>query len=121
MSKRSFKTADRLIAALNRLLSREEAAVRAGSGLRVRALQSRIAPLIATLARLGEESPGHEFSRGIVPLVEKRRQNMLLMKESLATIRREINARAEMLGRIRRVSPAYNPQVKIASRLNATS
>ena len=120
MSRGAFQPADRLIVALDDLLSREAHAARSGSGLRVRDLQARIEPLVAALANLAGESPGHGFSAKVASLVEKRRQNIVLMQESLGRMRSEIDARAETLARIRRVSPAYLPQANPAPRLDVT-
>jgi hypothetical protein len=121
MSARSFQTAERLVGALRRLLASEEIEIRRGSGLRVRALQSRITPLVATLARLAADSPEYEISRGVQNLLEQRRRNTLLMRESLGKMRQGIDARSDALARIRVVGPAYGPRASVASRLDAVS
>jgi hypothetical protein len=114
-------TADRLIGALRDLMSREAVAARAGSGTRVRALQERIEPLVALLARIASEPSVSYLSRDIADLVETRRQNRLLMQQSLMRLRMEIESKNETLGRLRRVRPAYQSASPVARRLNATT
>lgn len=121
MSRGSFQSVDRLAAALSDLLSREAVEARAGSGLRVCALQARIQPLVAALARLAGESPGHAFAGIVASLLEKRRQNTLLMQCKLRDMKRALDAGDETLRRIRHVSPVYRRQACVASRLNATT
>ncbi len=121
MSRGTFQTADRLAAALGDLLSREAVEVRSGAGLRVRALQARIGPLVAALVKLAAESPGHPFSGVVAGLVEKRRQNRMLMQRTLREMRQVIDSREETLQRMRHVSPVYRRQCAVASRLNATT
>lgn len=121
MSRGAFQSVDRLAAALGDLLAREAVEVRAGSGLRVRALQARIGVLVEALVKLAGESPGHHFAGVVAGLVETRRQNTLLMQRALGGMRQAIDAKEATLKRIRHVSPVYRPQRGVASRLNATS
>jgi hypothetical protein len=121
MKNGSSITADRLVEALRDLLSREALAARAGSGTRVRALQERIKPMVALLARLASEPSGSFLAGDISELVEKMRQNRLLMQQSLMRLRMEIESRSEALGRARRIKPIYRAKPTVAVRLNASS
>jgi hypothetical protein len=114
-------TADRLVGALRDLLSREAVAARAASGTRVRALQARIEPLVALLARIAAEPSGSYLAGDIARLVETMRHNRLLMQQSLMRIRMEIEAKSQAVARIRRVNPAYRARGAVARRLDASS
>jgi hypothetical protein len=115
----SPQAADRIVAALQDLLSREAVAARAGSGLRVRKVQERITPLLESLARMAAPSLSPSIDESIAGLADTRRQNVLLMQNALRRIGREIDSRAKALERVRRVSPAYAARTPVASRLNA--
>lgn len=112
---------ERLVAALGDLLSREAVEALAGAGLRVRALQSRIAPLVAALAKIAAETPHGPLKSAIEGLAEKRRQNQALMSKSLSRLRDEIDLRGFALDRARRVRPAYAKHRAIATRLNVAT
>lgn len=115
-----IETADRLVAALRDLLSREAVAARSGSASRVRAIQARISPLVVALSKmLSQLSP--DLKEDVAELVEARRQNTLLMKEALLQIRSNIKATSEALGRVRKVGPAYRRGTAVASRLYAST
>lgn len=121
MSRAAFQTADRLIRALDDLLDRESVEARAGRGARLCALQARISPILATLVSLALESPAQGFTFAVASLVEKRQENIRLMKKSLDEIQGRIYARAEALQRARTISPAYGSGPSVATRLNAST
>ena len=121
MSRGASQTADRLVAALGDLLSREAIEALAGAGLRVRALQARISPLVTALSDLASDPAEPQLAGAIGKLVEKRKHNQALMQESLARMRRELDGRGRALERLRRVRPVYGRQNAVATRLNAAS
>ncbi|HEY1763994.1 MAG TPA: hypothetical protein VGF85_03660 [Opitutaceae bacterium] len=121
MSEGATARGERLAAALGDLLSREAVEALAGAGLRVRALQSRIAPLVAALSTLAADSPRGPLRSAIDGLAEKRRQNQALMSRSLSRLRDEIDARGLALDRLKRVRPAYGRQRAVATRLNVAT
>ncbi len=121
MSTSPAGTGERLVAALGDLLSREAVEAMAGAGLRVRALQARIEPLVTALSELAEESSQKHLSGAIRGLGEKRRRNELLMHESLVRLRGEIDSRTRKLERLRRVRPVYGKQNAVATRLNVAT
>jgi hypothetical protein len=121
MRRGSFQTADRLVSALSDLLDREAVEARSGSGIRVRAIQGRIGPLVEALTRLAAESPGHDFAGGLAALAEKRRRNMALIEAALAKVRHEIELRSRAAQRLNQIGPAYGPKPTSSSRLNASS
>jgi hypothetical protein len=106
---------------LGDLLSREAVEAMAGAGLRVRALQARIEPLVTALSELAAESSHRHLAGAIQGLVEKRRRNQLLMQEALVRIRGEIDSRTRALERLRRVRPVYGKQNAVATRLNVAT
>jgi hypothetical protein len=114
----SSQAADRILGALGDLLSREAVAARAGSGLRVRAIQERMKPLVEALPELAVQSRSPQVTESISRLRELRRQNVLLMQEALRRICREIHSRTDALDRARRISPAYGARIAVASNLN---
>ncbi len=113
------QAADRIIAALRDLFSKEAAAARKGSGLRVRSVQARIKPLMEALSRMEGASASPRFNQSISSLSDRRSENLRLMREALARIRSEMDARSAALARIQRVGPAYSGRTHVASRLNA--
>jgi|SRR5271165_4444250 len=115
------EAADRLVAALGDLLSREAVEARAGAGSRVRSIQERISPVVESLSKLAKESPNPRLAGALERLVEKRRQNRLVMQAALNSLRRDIEDRTKALERLRYVGPAYRPRNLVASRLNAST
>lgn len=121
MSRSEFQTADRLIAAADDLLNRESVEARSGRGSRLCAIQARITPILSTLVSLARESPSQGLAFAVAALVEKRRENIRVMKKSLDEIQGKIHARADALQRIRTVTPAYRASSGVATRLNVSS
>jgi hypothetical protein len=121
MNRGAAATGERLVAALGDLLSREAVEAMAGAGLRVRALQARISPLVAALSKLAAESPPGPLAGAIAGLARKREQNQALMCHSLARLRGEIETRAQALERLKRVRPAYGKQRAVATCLNVAT
>lgn len=121
MSESATAKGERLVAALADLLSREAVEALAGAGLRVRALQSRITPLVAALSKIAADSPHGPLQGAIEGLAEKRRQNQALMSRSLSRLRDEIDARGYALDRVKRVRPAYGKHRAVATRLNVAT
>ncbi len=114
-------TGERLVAALGDLLSREAVEALAGAGLRVRALQARIEPLVTALSQLAAEASQRHLAGAIRGLAEKRLQNQRLMQDSLVRMRGEIDSRTRALERLRRVRPVYGKQNAVATRLNVAT
>ena len=121
MSESKIERGERLVAALGDLLSREAVAALAGAGLRVRALQSRISPLVAALSKLTAETRHGNLRSAVEGLAEKRRQNQALMSRSLSRLRDEIDSRGLALERLKRVRPAYCKHRAVATRLNVAT
>jgi|GEM_PF-2479433 hypothetical protein len=113
------QAADRIMEALCDLLSREAVAARAASGLRVRSVQARIKPLMEALSRMAAFSASPGFNQAMARLSERRSDNLRLMREALARIRSERDARSAALARIQRVGPVYSGRIPVASRLDA--
>jgi hypothetical protein len=121
MTGNRIQAAERLVGALGDLLLREAVAARSGRGSRVRAVQARIRPVVAALSALARESPQPRLAGAISSLVERRRQNQLLMKAALVRLREQIDTRSRALGRLQRVSPLYARRRAVASRLNVST
>jgi hypothetical protein len=115
----SPQSAERIVSALRDLLSREAVAARAGSGLRVRAIQARTKPLVEALNGMSALAVSSRLKQAVADLAETRRRNLFLMKEAVGRIRREMNSRSVALARIRRIGPVYRSRTAVASRLNA--
>jgi hypothetical protein len=113
-----IQTADRIEESLLDLFSREALAARSGSGIRVRAVQERIKPLIEALCAVAEQKRSPRVEETLSRVADARRENVRLMQAALGGIRRELDSTSVALGRARRLSPAYGAGAKVASRLN---
>jgi hypothetical protein len=120
MNRGATATGERLVAALGDLLSREAMEALAGAGLRVRALQARISPLVAAVSKLAAEAPRGPLAGAIEGLARQREHNQALMRHSLARLRGEIETRAQALERLKQMRPAYCKQ-RVATRLNVAT
>jgi hypothetical protein len=112
--------ADRLITALADLLAREALAARGGSGLAVRALQDRIAPLISRLVELSEAGFDPEVAAAWAEIRRRREDNRRLMEAARERLRGQIAAKTANLGKLRRIAPAYRRRQGAAAHLDVT-
>jgi hypothetical protein len=98
---------NRLLGALDDLVSREAAMLAAGDYLAVNAIQRRAEPLVAGLAALGESAADAVARAKVAALLARRQHSMDFLESQLETARAELLAVEESTQRVSRIAPVY--------------
>ncbi len=101
------KKFQRLVAALDDLVTQEAATVAAGDFEAVADIQRRADPVVTALATLGAEVADAAARARIASLLSRRQGNIDLIESQLATARAELQAVQESTGRVARIAPIY--------------
>ena len=119
----SVKTAQRLIAALDELVTQESVVIRTMDFSAAVELRERAAPIVEKLCALAADPLVAGLRPRLDGLLERGTQNSQFLDAQLARMQDELNRVGEAHGRLRRVAPAYKTGRAAAgeSRLNAAA
>ena len=98
---------NRLVSALDDLVTQEAANVALGDFEAVLEIQRRTGPLVAAVASLGAGVANAMAQARIASLLSRRQGNIELIESQLATVRAEMRAVQESAGRVARIAPVY--------------
>ena len=119
----SVKTAQRLIAALDELVTQESVVIRTMDFSAAVELRERAAPIVEKLCALAADPLVAGLRPRLDGLLERGTQNSQFLDAQLARMQDELNRVGEAHGRLRRVAPAYKTRRTSLgeSRLNAAA
>ena len=98
---------NRILSALDELVTQEMVTARAGDYAAVNEIQRRAAPLVETLADLGPDAADAAAQARVAGLLARRQHNIDFIESQLATARAELLAVQTSTGRMARIAPAY--------------
>jgi hypothetical protein len=98
---------NRILSALDELVTQEMVTARAGDYAAVDEIQRRAAPLVETLSELGAEVADATAQARVAGLLARRQHNIDFIESQLATVRAELLAVQTSTGRVARIAPAY--------------
>lgn len=98
---------NRILSALDELVTQEMVTARAGDYASVDEIQRRAAPLVETLAELGPEAADAAARARVAGLLARRQHNIDFIESQLATAQAELLAVQTSTSRVARIAPAY--------------
>ncbi len=98
---------DRLLSALDDLVTQEAMTVKAGDYAAVGDIQRRADPLVSMIATLGPEVDDAMARARVAALLARRQHNIDFIEAQLATARDELEAVQESIRRMAKMAPVY--------------
>ncbi len=102
-----FKSATRLLVALDELVGEETALIRTMDFVEAVAVRERTAPLVELLCSLAADAEVMRLQPRVHALLERWSQNHHFLETQLVRLQAELNRVTEARLRLRRVVPAY--------------